>query len=200
MRIVLDSNGDKLPNGEQMWTMALLPVTMYGELDQGCFALGLRIAIKGNGSIPKSGSDTALCQFGYVGNIAWGFVCGLKTLIRQPDSAAGQYFLVGDDTPNGPFSKLNQQFLECRGMKYTSYKVPDLVVYFVAILITILGYLLYPIHKIDSNVSYSGICFTQRSFYFTYQKAKDLLTYTPRYSAKESLQAAKQYYSKMDLS
>ncbi|XP_033748076.1 3 beta-hydroxysteroid dehydrogenase/Delta 5--_4-isomerase type 4-like [Pecten maximus] len=199
MKIVLDSNGDKLQHGDDMRTMILVPTTMYGELDQGCFTLSLKVAYKNKGCMPKSGSDTTLCQFGYVGNIAWGFVCGLKTLIRQPDLVAGQQFLLSDDTPIGSLHKLQQQFLECRGMKYTTYKIPDLVMYFMAAIITILGYILYPIYTLDSNFTYSGFHFIQTSFYIKYQKAKDFLSYTPLYSAEESLQAAKQYYSTMDL-
>ncbi|XP_060085610.1 3 beta-hydroxysteroid dehydrogenase/Delta 5--_4-isomerase-like [Ylistrum balloti] len=198
--IVLNSNGDKSGNGNQMWTMALIPTTMYGELDHGCFTLSLRMAYKSNGSIPKSGSATSLCQFGYVGNIAWGFICGLKTLISQPDQVAGQHFLLCDDTPNGPLSRLQQEFLECCGMKYTCHKIPDLALYFLAIIVTILGYILYPVYRLDSDLTFPGVSFTQRSFYFTYQKAKNILSYTPLYSVEKSLTAAKQYYSTMDLS
>lgn len=200
LNIVLQSNGDKLPQGDEMKTMALMPTTMYGELDLGCFTLGLQAAHKNNGSMPKTGSETAVCQFGYVGNIAWGFICGLRTLIRQSDLVAGQYFLIADDTQVHPFNKLQQEFLECRGLKYTTYKIPGFVMYLITILLTILGYLLYPIYTLDSSLTYSGFYFTQTSFSFTYQKAKDFLSYSPRYNPEESLKASKQYYSSMDLS
>lgn len=83
--------------GKKLRTVSLIPPTMYGEGDK-LIALMLQYAEDNNGSFIRMGNGENLEAYAYAGNVAWGFICCLKTMYNNPSFGNERMFIM-DDTP-----------------------------------------------------------------------------------------------------
>ncbi|VDI42684.1 3beta-hydroxy-Delta5-steroid dehydrogenase / steroid Delta-isomerase [Mytilus galloprovincialis] len=188
---VLNDNGFQFKNGEKMKTLAILPLTMYGELDSNLTPLMKSIK---NKTFPRIGPMKAYAQFAYVGNVAMMFVKALESLKKNPD-LGGQYFFGADDTPANPMTGFLQPFLGCLNSKISSWYLPYWLMYICLTFLYVILLVLRPIKKLNVPMTTKSLAFNNTTFYVTYDKAKTLLGYKPLYDYENSLENAIKFYS-----
>lgn len=191
--MVLNANGTKLNDGKAMKTLAILPLTMYGELDNNL--THLLKSFRGK-DMPKLGPMKAYVHFAYVGNVAIMFVKALQSLENNPE-LGGQYFFGADDTPACSATGFIKPFLEGINAGISGWYLPVWFLYLVITLIYFVLLVIRPIKKLNVPVTCSSVAFSNTTFYVTYDKAKTLLGYKPMYDYETSLHNATGFYSKM---
>lgn len=177
--------------------MSLIPPTMYGEGDR-LIATILQYASDNNGNFIRMGNGKNLEAYAYVGNVAWGFVCCLKTMFNDPNFGNEKMFIM-DDTPPQSIQALSKTYLEDRGYKMTSYYIPLSVLFLICLLLEMVCLLISPFKRISFPLSLSAIIFSMQKFYVRYDKAKTLIEYTPLFSVEESNQRSLPYYRNVKL-
>lgn len=178
-------------SGEKMKTLAILPLTMYGELDSNLTPLMKSIK---NKTFPRIGPMKAYAQFAYVGNVAMMFVRALESLLKNPE-LGGQYFFGADDTPANPMTGFLQPFLGCLNSKISSWYLPYWLMYICLTFLYVILLVLRPIKKLNVPMTTKSLAFNNTTFYVTYDKAKTLLGYKPLYDYENSLENAIKFYS-----
>lgn len=156
---------------------------MYGEGDK-LIAMMLQYAEDNNGSFIRMGNGENLEAYAYAGNVAWGFVCCLKTMYNNPSFGNERMFIM-DDTPPQSIQALSRPYLESRGFKMTSYYVPLSIVFCICFLVETVCLLISPFKRFSFPLSLSGIIFSTRKFYVRYDKAKTLIGYVPPFSVED---------------
>nr|XP_022344195.1 3 beta-hydroxysteroid dehydrogenase/Delta 5-->4-isomerase type 3-like isoform X1 [Crassostrea virginica] len=195
--MVLRADKTPLTNGGTLRTVSLIPPTMYGEGDR-LIATILQYASDNNGNFIRMGNGKNLEAYAYVGNVAWGFVCCLKTMFNDPNFGNEKMFIM-DDTPPQSIQALSKTYLEDRGFKMTSYYIPLSVLFLICLLLEMVCLLISPFKRISFPLSLSAIIFSMQKFYVRYDKAKTLIEYTPLFSVEESNQRSLPYYRNVKL-
>lgn len=194
---VLRADQTQLANGKRLRTVSLIPPTMYGEGDK-LIALILQYAADNNGCFIRMGSGKNLEAYSYVGNVAWGFICCLKTMYNNPSFGNEKMFIM-DDTPPQSIQALSQPYLESRGFKVTSYYMPLSVMFFFCFLVETVCLLISPFKRFSFPLSLSAIIFSMQKFYVRYDKAKTLIDYTPLFSVEDARERSLPYYKNLKL-
>lgn len=167
---------------------------MFGELDTNLISKAFGTAKSNNGVLQRVGNGKALAQFAYVGNVAFAFICALKSLIAGSD-IGGQFFFISDDTPPQNTAEFLQPYLKLHNYKVSRISVPAFLVYFFIALIQVFLYILSPVKRVSMSVSLSAVIFLNRTFYVSYDKARTLLSYFPIYTPVEAEQMSSRYYA-----
>lgn len=129
------------------------------------------------------GNGENLEAYAYAGNVAWGFVCCLKTMYNNPSFGNERMFIM-DDTPPQSIQALSRPYLESRGFQMTSYYVPLSIMFCICFLVETVCLLISPFKRFSFPLSLSGIIFSTRKFYVRYDKAKTLIGYVPPFSVE----------------
>ncbi|XP_061189664.1 3 beta-hydroxysteroid dehydrogenase/Delta 5--_4-isomerase type 2-like [Saccostrea echinata] len=196
-KLVLNADRTLLSNGKKLRTVSLIPPTMYGEGDK-LIAMILQYAEENKGTFIRMGRGHNLEAYAYVGNVAWGFVCCLKSMYGDPHFGNERMFIM-DDTPPQSLQVLSQPFLESRGFKLTSYYIPLFLVFAICLIVETFCLLISPFKRISFSLSLSGIIFSTRKFYVKYDKAKTLIKYSPLYSFEKAVKQSLPYYKNLKL-
>ncbi|CAC5378351.1 HSD3B [Mytilus coruscus] len=191
--IVLSANGSKLNDGNIMRTLAILPLPMFGELDNVQIPLAVR-PFKGK-TFPLVGPMDATVQFSYVGNTAMMFVTAAEALPNN-SSLGGHFFFAADDTPTASYPETMKPFFNHFGTKTSKWHIP----YWIAIsmmfvffsILFILRFLRISLPTV--HFSFGSLAFLNTTFYVTYDKAKTMLGYKPFYEYTSSIERAKVFY------
>lgn len=194
---VLKADQTPLANGKKLRTVSLLPPTMYGEGDK-LIAMMLQYAEDNNGSFIRMGNGENLEAYAYAGNVAWGFVCCLKTMYNNPSFGNERMFIM-DDTPPQSIQALSRPYLESRGFQMTSYYVPLSIMFCICFLVETVCLLISPFKRFSFPLSLSGIIFSTRKFYVRYDKAKTLIGYVPPFSVEGARERSLPYYNNVKL-
>ncbi|KAJ8312445.1 hypothetical protein KUTeg_002917, partial [Tegillarca granosa] len=183
--LVKNADGKATKDGTILHTVTLLPLTMFGELDTNLITKALGTAKSNHGVLQRVGNGKALAQFVYVGNVAFAFVCALKSLISGSD-IGGQFFFISDDTHPQNTAEFLLPYLKLHHYNVSKISIPA---YFVFL------YILSPVKRVSMSVSLSAVIFLNRTFFINYDKARTLLSYFPIYTPAESEQMSSRYYA-----
>jgi hypothetical protein len=170
---------------------------MYGEGDKLIPQI-LQYAQDNNGSFIRLGSGRNLEAYAYVGNVAWGFVCCLKSMLDDPNFGQERMFVM-DDTPPQSLQYLSQPFLHSRGFKLTSFYLPIWLLLVVCLIVELFCFFISPLKRISFTPSFCGLLFSRFKFYVKYEKASTLINYTPLYSVEQSEERSMLYYKNLTL-
>lgn len=170
---------------------------MYGEGDKLIPKI-LQFAQNNNGKFIRMGSGQNLEAYAYVGNVAWGFVCCLKTMRDDPNFGNERMFIM-DDTPPQSIQSLSQPYLKSRGFILTSFYIPVWLLLVVCFVVESFCLLISPLKRISFDFSLSGILFTRMKFYVRYEKASTLINYSPLYSMEQAVEKSMIYYNNLKL-
>ena len=196
-KLVLAANSDSLS------TCALKPVGIYGEGDRIFVPTFIKFGKRFFSIMPHLGSPEARIQRIYVGNAAWAHVCALNTLLHTEDdrhrAAAGQSYMLTDDTVINSHFQFMKPFIESHSIKVLPVSVPLWLVVFLLWLLELLLWVLSPLVKIQLPFTKEGIFLAGTTCYYNGDKARRLLNYYPKYSQKESYQRSFQYYRSLNL-
>lgn len=176
-----------------MRTIAVRPVLMYGELDVHYVPEYLKSAREVGGTMVNCCGSDVYMQEAYVGNVAWMFLCAIHALKENPD-LGGEAFFACDDTPLASLAKKCEPYLHCHGMKLTSFVMPFWVMYVLVTIWTMIIIVIVPLHGIKTKFTRTSIIALNMKVNFTYDKARKLLSYKPRYTDKVSFQRSLEYY------
>ncbi|XP_072116429.1 hydroxy-delta-5-steroid dehydrogenase, 3 beta- and steroid delta-isomerase 1 [Mobula birostris] len=181
-QIILKANGSPLPSGERIVTSALRPTYIYGENSR--FILqDLDEGITNGKVLPRKSSKEALVNPVYVGNVAWAHIL-LARAMKEEDKrkiVGGKFYYITDDTPHMSYSDFSYELMSFLGFAIQS-KFNMLLMYFVAYVAEILGFLFRPFSKYAPKVNRQLITMLNTKFTFISHKARNDFDYTPPYS------------------
>lgn len=172
---------------------------MYGEGDPYYVVAALKSAISRNNTLPPIGDGSAMYQQTYVGNSAWAFVCAEKAMFEDK-LLGGEFFYIPDNTPVKTTFGFIKPILECRGCQLSERSLPWWLVYYPLKVTETLLRITSPIVKPSLPVASCSIWYITARLYFNGDKARQVLKYSPIYSAEESLKRSISYYKDVDLS
>ena len=171
---------------------------MYGEEDPHYVINGLRNAAKSGNTLIQVGDGTAKFQPVYVGNTAWAFLCADRALYNRP-SVGGQYYFIPDDTPVQSTFQFLKPYLEVRGFKLSSFKLPFTLVYNMLVLAEMVVNFASPLVKITLPTESYSVKYINMNLYFKNTKAKEMLHFTPIFTPTEARHKSLEYYKNVKL-
>lgn len=171
---------------------------MYGEGDHYYVANGIRSALSNKGTLVQVGNGKSLFQQCYAGNTARAFICADKAL-KSKNSIGGQAFFVPDNTPLTSSFEFMRPFLESRGLKLSSYRIPFHVVYWPLVIFEFVLKLLSPLVRINFQTASCSVKYINMNLYFKRDKAHKLLGYSPLFSPSEAMKMSLNFYKHMKL-
>ena len=183
-------------NGSRLNTIALLPNSMYGELDvHGC-TNDIIYANQHGGRAVKLFNKNM--QTSYVGNVAWAHLVAAQALSRGPQVGGQAYFSM-DDSPILPYHEFREPFLKRHGFKYTSWAVPVYLAMVISMFIQMFLSVIR-IFKIDANwpMGGTGFYYLSKEYTFTSALAEEKLGYKPLYTPEEAFNMSCKFYDDLE--
>ena len=132
-------------------------------------------------------------QTSYVGNVAWGHICAMRSLRDHPETCGGNPYFLTDNTPLVTFQELCEPYVRARGYKY-GRPIPFKVGYFIVYLISLVLSLIRPFKKINIPVTMKMLEYINVSYTYKPDKAARDLDYKPIFTYEESVQLSMPYY------
>ena len=185
-------------NGQTLHTVVLRPTVMYGEGDPYFVTSMLQQANSHGGTLPRLGSGQALFQCCYVGNVAWAHVCAMKAL-QSSDPVGGQAYFINDESPVRNAFDFAEPFLEVRGLRLSTFRLPFTPLYYTFRLLQGTLWLFRKICEINMVHSPAAIYYTNQTVYFKRTLAEEKLNYQPKYDYNESLEKSLTFYRSVSL-
>uniref|UniRef100_A0A8C8RXF7 3-beta hydroxysteroid dehydrogenase/isomerase domain-containing protein n=1 Tax=Pelusios castaneus TaxID=367368 RepID=A0A8C8RXF7_9SAUR len=192
---VLKANGQALKDGGIFLTCALRSMYIFGEgslflqyhLDKSLLNKNVHL---------RFSRKEALVNPVYVGNVAWAHIQVAKAL-RNPEKAkhiSGHFYYISDDTPHMSYADLNYELTKELGFGIeANLPMPLTLLYYFAILLEILSFLLRPFVKYTPSTNRHLVILLNTPFTFSYKKAWRDFGYVPRYKWKEAKQRTSQW-------
>lgn len=180
-------------SGDRLRTVVLRPGVLYGELDTIFVTEVIRNAQKHDGILYHFGSPQAVSQYAYVGNVAWGFVCALRTL-RQDTSIGGEAYFIGDETPLMQLFKFSELFIKLHGGRLSSRPIPYTLILAIVLLLEWIVWLISPLKQINLPISSSTVRYANKKWSFSYNKAETELNYSPLFDWEDSYSRSCEFY------
>ena len=182
--------------GSSFKTVAIRPVTIFGEEDAMLVTLSLKAARK-LGRWQLFDCKGARHQFAYAGNVAWVFICADRAMTSDSENLiGGNAFFASDDTPLTDIYEFVKPFATACNFAISSFKLPMWSVFIPVYILHGILWPMSPFFKPKFSFSLAGLKHTLLSHNFKYEKAKSLLNYTPLYTFEEALQRSIRYYEK----
>lgn len=180
-------------SGDRLRTVVLRPGVLYGELDTIFVTEVIRNAQKHDGILYHFESPQAVSQYAYVGNVAWGFVCALRTL-RQDTFIGGEAYFIGDETPLMQLFKFSELFIKLHGGRLSSRPIPYTLILAIVFLLEWIVWLISPLKQINLPISSSTVRYANKKWSFSYNKAKTELNYSPLFDWEDSYSRSCEFY------
>lgn len=187
---VLKANGQELQNGGTLTTCSLRPVYVFGEGSQ-FLQIHLDQALLNGDVFHRTSRKEALVNPVYVGNVAWAHLLAARAM-KDPEGTkkiAGNFYFLTDDTPHMSYSDLNHALGKELGLRVErKLAMPLPVLYFVASLMEMVGFVLRPFVRFVPPFTRHLLTILNTPFTFTYRKLQSDAGYKPRYSWEEARQ------------
>ncbi|KAJ1743422.1 erg26, C-3 sterol dehydrogenase [Coemansia sp. RSA 989] len=166
-----------------MRTSALRPSGIFGPGDRQTTPGALLAQRRNLPVLVQVGSNTALFDFTYVGNLADAHLLCADKL--YDDNVAGQVFFITNDEPIGMWSFLRLLWAQVGDTRGPKLVIPNLLASFILVVLKMLA----AIHIVKHEVPFVfGMTFTPR--YFNITKAKKYLGYKPRVAYSQGVPIA----------
>lgn len=123
---------------DKLYTCSLRPTFTYGEGDKYIFSKLYELSSRWSGQIPRIAGDGGKHQLVYVGNVAWAHLCARKSLKEDPIKIGGLPVFITDETPIYDitrFANILCRYTEKLKVRPSTWKVPMIISYFVALLV-----------------------------------------------------------------
>nr|WGV39910.1 HSD3B [Sinohyriopsis cumingii] len=195
--MVLKANGRILNDGGKLRTLSLRPVAMYGELDKFCVTFNLHAAHKLGGVMYQLDPGKAVQQFMYAGNAAWFFICAEKTLRGDNSAASGHAYFLGDETPLNNYFDFLKPYLAIHNFKLSTFRIPLWLVLYLLYLIWFFLWVISPVKQFNLPLGLASVIYIGKTRYYSYDKAKTLLSYSPLFSPEEAWKKGYKFYSSL---
>lgn len=178
-RIALAANGDELR------TIVIRPVSIYGERDPYHVSSLMRMAVRGR--VVRVGDGSSVTQHVYVGNVAHAHVLAGKALLEGNEDAHGKAYFVTDAPPENFFDFL-EPILSDLGYRVLpwSLSLPRLPMYVAGALMEGLARAVRPVHRFAPTVTRFAVDFVCLDYTFVSTRAEQILGYAPRYSREQA--------------
>ncbi|KAJ9583899.1 hypothetical protein L9F63_021756, partial [Diploptera punctata] len=181
-----------------LYTVALRPTLLYGELDRHLIPSLIRLSEKFDGTLPRFAGAGGRQQLTYVGNAAWAHILAKNELLttRPGGGIAGLPIFVTDDTPIDDMIRFVEKvsFPRCRRSRWY---VPSLVAYLVAAMIELFSRVTGTSLPVPPRGSVS---FLGSLILYNRLRAALHLDYSPIYQPEECYNRSKQFYSRHNTS
>jgi len=199
-KIVLGANGTNLANGTgELLTTSIRPTVLYGEEDPYFFPTLAKITKKTGGIIPKVLGAGGKHQMTYVGNVAWAHIRAKQTLKNSSKNIAGLPVFVTDDTPIEDTSRFCQRLsrrTDAFNIRPTSWSLPSLLGYWLAILLELIISTLNPIFGTKLNFQPRALAaYAGSLLQYSRLRAELHMDYEPIYNEERSLDDSVKWYS-----
>ncbi|KAL3056005.1 hypothetical protein OYC64_018665 [Pagothenia borchgrevinki] len=186
----LQAHGEMLHNGGRLATCALRPMYIYGE---GCrFLLGhMGDGIKNKNLLYRMSKPEAKVNPVYVGNVATAHLQAARSLKdpQKRNAIGGKFYFISDDTPHMSYSDFNYVVMSPLGFNIQEKLMfPLWLLYLVCFLMEMLCLMVRPVVRIVPPLNRQLVTMLNTPFSFSYQKAKDDLGYSPRFTWEEARQ------------
>ncbi|KAF3843501.1 hypothetical protein F7725_002350 [Dissostichus mawsoni] len=186
----LQAHGEMLHNGGRLATCALRPMYIYGE---GCrFLLGhMGDGIKNKNVLYRMSKPEAKVNPVYVGNVATAHLQAARSLKdpQKRNAIGGKFYFISDDTPHMSYSDFNYVVMSPLGFNIQEKLMfPLRLLYLVCFLMEMLCLMVRPVVRIVPPLNRQLVTMLNTPFSFSYQKAKDDLGYSPRFTWEEARQ------------
>ncbi|ETE67200.1 3 beta-hydroxysteroid dehydrogenase type 7, partial [Ophiophagus hannah] len=144
-KLVLEANGQLMPNGKRLVTCALRPTGIYGEnhlLMKEFYEKGLMTKKYMIRAIPSSVEHGRV----YVGNVAWMHLLVSQKIQEDPSTIGGQVYFCYDDSPYKSYEDFNMEFLSPCGFRLLGSRplLPFFLLQLIALVNAVLQWLLKP--------------------------------------------------------
>ncbi|MCL2913222.1 NAD-dependent epimerase/dehydratase family protein [Shewanella corallii] len=185
-KMVLSAQGAEVKGGQRLTVVALRPHLIWGPGDPH---LVPRVLERGRqGRLRLLGDKDKLVDTIYVDNAAWAHLLAAKTLLQQPEKAAGKAYFLSNDEPM-PMAEVLNRILACDGLPGVSKRVNSTFAYWVGaameVFYTLLGISAEP--PMTRFVARQLSC----SHFYRLDAAKSDLGYRPLVSVDEGMQRLK---------
>ena len=183
----------KAAASETLKVTVIRPAGIYGEADP--YHLGGLIDLARTGFYLRVGDGTARCMHAYVGNVAHGHILAASKLWQGQEEVNGQIFFIGDHKAEN-FFKFLDPMVEAAGYKLRPKDlwIPRGVMYPIGALLETLALILRPIYRWNPKLSRFAVDYICTDFTFVYDKAAQLLNYTPKYNDREAMERTVDYF------
>ena len=187
-------------SGDDLKTVAIRPVTIYGEEDIVVFSKAFKLA-KRFGGWHLFDCKGATHQMVYAGNVAWMFLCAELALrngrVEETENHVdGEVYYAVDDTPCADSYEILAPFAQGCDIPVKNSKLPMWLLLIPLHAVYFILWMLSPIMKINVSMGIPGLKQMLYSYSFKYDRAKSLLAYTPMYSYEESLERSVKFYKR----
>ncbi|KAJ2146102.1 erg26, C-3 sterol dehydrogenase [Coemansia sp. RSA 678] len=166
-----------------MRTAALRPSGIFGPGDRQTTPGALLAQRRNFPVLVQVGSNTALFDFTYVGNLADAHLLCADKMYNE--GVAGQAFFITNDEPIGMWSFLRMLWAQVGDTRGPKLVIPNMLASMILVVLRLLAL----VHVVRHEVPFVfGMTFTPR--YFNITKAKKYLGYSPRVPYSEGVQTA----------
>ncbi|KAM4698148.1 3 beta-hydroxysteroid dehydrogenase type 7 [Rhinophrynus dorsalis] len=185
-KLVLEANGKKIKDGKTLYTCALRPTGIYGEghqLMKQFYRQGLLTGRRLFRAISPSTEHGRV----YVGNVAWMHLLAARQLQESPSTLGGQVYFCYDASPYKSYEDFNMEFLSACGFRMVGTRplVPYFLLYLLALLNTILQWVLHPFCTYAPILNPYTLAVASTTFTVKTDKAEKDFGYRPLYSWEE---------------
>ena len=135
----------------------------------------------------------------YVGNVAWGHICAMRTLRDKPEVCGGKAYFITDDTPRTDFVGLASPIMQAKGYRFASFQITFKLAYFIIMFLQFVLSLLKPVKAINLPVTTRILDYLNYTYTFKRTKAANDLGYDPIFTHEESMKNSIEYYKNMKI-
>jgi nucleoside-diphosphate-sugar epimerase len=174
-------------SGQGLGTIAIRPVSIYGERDPYHVSSLIRMAVRGR--IPRVGDGSSVTQHVYVGNVAHAHVLAARALLEGNGEAAGKAYFVTDSPPENFFDFL-EPIVTALGYRMLpwSLSLPRGPMYAAGLALEGIARAVRPVHVFAPMVTRFAVDFVCLDYTFVSTRAERLLGYSPRYTREQALE------------
>jgi sterol-4alpha-carboxylate 3-dehydrogenase (decarboxylating) len=193
-RIVLAANGRMNCNGVVLSTCALRPHAIFGPRDTH-FVAQLIAKVKKGVLTHMIGDGKNLADFTFIDNVVYAHYLAAIKLAPNSKVSGQAYFITNDEpTPFWSFvGRLLNEFGSPKPQRSISYAFAYFLAWFMEYLRWLLGWL--PLVNYKPSITRHMVCMVAKDHYFSCEKAKRDLGYSPIVSLEEGLQITVAYFS-----
>ncbi|XP_032091110.1 3 beta-hydroxysteroid dehydrogenase type 7 isoform X2 [Thamnophis elegans] len=186
-RLVIEANGQVMPNGKRLVTCALRPTGIYGEnhlLMKEFYENGLMTKKYMIRAIPASVEHGRV----YVGNVAWMHLLVAQKIQEDPSIIGGQVYFCYDDSPYKSYEDFNMEFLRPCGFRLLGSRplLPFFLLHLIALLNALLQWLLKPFCVYAPILNPYTLIIASTTFTIQTDKALKHFGYQPCFTWEES--------------
>eukprot|EP00731_Ephydatia_muelleri_P030568 Em0022g82a len=182
---------DQSSEAKGLMTVAIRPHGIFGPRDVQCIPV---IAATGKAGKMKFmiGNGKNLVDFTYVDNVIHGHILAAEHL--QADSPLrGKAYFITNDSPV-PFWEFMSRILTGLGYPAPKYKLPYMLIYFLALLLQWMCVLLSPLVIIKPTFTPMRVALAGTHHYYSCQKAKEDFGYAPVVEFDEGVRRSVEHF------